>query len=56
MADDFGYADELAKLPPDLRAYVRIDFAAIARDMELSGEIATIDDSSGGVWIFRTWL
>ncbi|BBX63232.1 antirestriction protein ArdA [Mycobacterium saskatchewanense] len=56
MADDLGYEAEIDKLPKHLRDYVRIDFAAIARDMELSGDIATVDDSMGGVWIFRTNL
>lgn len=54
MADEFGYPDELDKLPEHLRDYVRIDYAALARDMHLSGDIATVDDPNGGVWIFRT--
>jgi antirestriction protein len=54
MADDVGYTEELAKLPEHLQAYTRVDYAAIARDMQLSGEIATVDDPHGGMWIFRT--
>lgn len=54
MADELGYTRELEKLPDYLRNYVRIDYAAIARDMHLSGDIATVDDPNGGVWIFRT--
>lgn len=54
MAEDLGYNQELDKLPEHLRNYVHIDYAAIARDMELSGDIATVGDPSGGVWIFRT--
>jgi antirestriction protein len=54
MADDLGYTGELEKLPEHLQAYARIDYAAIARDMHLSGEIATVDDPNGGLWIFRT--
>jgi antirestriction protein len=54
MADDLGYTEELAKLPEHLQPYVRFDAAAIARDMHLSGEIATVDDPTGGVWIFQT--
>ncbi|MDT5370277.1 MAG: hypothetical protein QOC62_4708 [Mycobacterium sp.] len=53
MADDLGYTEELAKLPEHLQRYARIDTAAIARDMQLSGEIATVDDPHGGVWIFQ---
>jgi antirestriction protein len=56
MADELGYTEELAKLPEHLQDYVRLDFAAIARDMHLSGEIATVDDPNGGLWIFRTDL
>lgn len=54
MADDLGYETELDGLPEHLRQYTRIDYAAIARDMELSGDIATVDDPHGGLWIFRT--
>lgn len=56
MADDLGYTRELEKLPEHLQAYARIDYAAIARDMHSSGEIAAVDDPNGGVWIFRTNL
>lgn len=54
MAEDMGYTQELDKLPEHLQSYIRIDYAAIARDMELSGDIAAVGDPNGGVWIFRT--
>lgn len=54
MANDLGYEQELATLPEYLQPYTHIDYAAIARDMDASGEIATVDDPTGGVWIFRT--
>lgn len=54
MADDLGYEAELDKLPEQLRSYTRIDYAAMARDMEHSGAIAAVPDPSGGLWIFRT--
>lgn len=53
MADDLGYEQKLDKLPEYLRGYTRIDYAAIGRDMELSGDIATVQDPNGGLWIFR---
>ena len=53
MADDLGYADELARLPEHLRTYLRFDAAAFARDLEASGDIAAITAPSGGVWIFN---
>jgi antirestriction protein len=56
MADDLGYTAELDNLPEHLQPYVRFDTGALARDMELSGEIATVGDPNGGVWIFRTDL
>ncbi|WP_100480539.1 antirestriction protein ArdA [Mycobacteroides abscessus] len=52
MADDLGYTDELAKLPESLRPYVHFDSAALARDMELAGDIHVASNPSGGVWIF----
>lgn len=56
MADDLGYEEHLATIPEHLRDYVRIDYAAIAHDMQLSEDIATVQDPNGGVWIFRTNL
>ncbi|WP_018599349.1 antirestriction protein ArdA [Mycobacterium sp. 155] len=56
MADDHGYEEELDKLPEHLRGYARIDYATIARDIQLSGDIATVDDPHGGMWVFRTNL
>ena len=54
MADDLGYEQELDKLPEHIRQYAHIDYTAIARDMELSGDIATVQDPNGGMWLFRT--
>ncbi|GFM17896.1 MULTISPECIES: antirestriction protein ArdA [Mycobacteriaceae] len=56
MADDLGYEDELAELPEHLQSYVRLDYGMLARDLRLSGDIATVEDPNGGVWIFRTSL
>ena len=53
MADDLGYTAELAKLPEHVQQYTHIDYAAIARDLEASGDIATLSDPEGGVWIFN---
>lgn len=54
MAEDLGYEDELDKLPGHLRSFVRIDYAAIARDIDASGDITGVRDPQGGVWLFRT--
>lgn len=56
MGEDLGYEDELAKLPEHLQSYVRFDYGLLARDLRLSGDIATVQDPNGGVWIFRTNL
>lgn len=53
MADDLGYERALDTLPEHLRSYAYIDYAAIARDLHASGEIATVHDPDGGLWIFR---
>lgn len=53
MAEDLGYETELDRLPEHLRQYTRIDYTALARDLELSGDIATVRDPHGGLWIFR---
>lgn len=54
LADELGYGQELDNLPEHLRQYTRIDYAAIARDMDSSGDIATVPNPSGGLWLFRT--
>jgi antirestriction protein len=54
VVDDLGYTQELAKLPESLQPYVRFDTEALARDMEFSGDIYTVRDQAGGVWIFRS--
>jgi antirestriction protein len=53
LIDDLGYTEELAKLPESLQPYVHFDTTALARDVELSGDIQTVDDPTGGVWIFQ---
>lgn len=52
LADDLGYERELDTLPDHLRQYIHIDYAAIARDMELSGDVVTVADPAGGIWLF----
>ncbi|MFN3006662.1 antirestriction protein ArdA [Mycolicibacterium wolinskyi] len=52
VADDLGYTEELEKLPEAIQPYARIDTAAMARDMTLSGAIYVTPDPSGGVWVF----
>jgi antirestriction protein len=52
IADDFGYNAEIAKLPESMQSYVKVDTAAMARDLELSGGVYVAPDPNGGVWLF----
>jgi antirestriction protein len=52
IADDFGYNAEIAKLPEPMQGYVKIDTAAMARDLEMSGDVYVAPDPSGDVWLF----
>lgn len=56
LADDLGYPQELDTLPKHVRRYTHIDYAAMAHDLEAGGDIATIDNPDGGVWIFHANL
>lgn len=53
LIDDLGYEQLLDEAIPDhLRSYVRIDTDALARDMQLGGDIHAITAEDGGVWLF----
>lgn len=52
MWDDFGYTEELAKLPEGLRPYVSVDAGMWARDMRLEG---AIDYAHGATGIYVFW-
>jgi hypothetical protein len=47
MWDEFGYTEELAKLPEGLRSYVSVDAGMWARDMRLEGAIDYAHGSTG---------
>ncbi len=53
LLEDLGYVHAIENVVPDgLQPYVRIDFDAFARDLELNDEI-TVVEHAGGVWIFE---
>ncbi|MGJ6122351.1 antirestriction protein ArdA [Mycolicibacterium sp. Y3] len=54
LVDDLGLAAELAEVPrlQSLQSYLRIDAAAMARDMEHSGALYVAPNPDGGVWLF----
>jgi antirestriction protein len=49
MAADFGLEQELDKLPGSVRAYVNVDYASLARDVE--GDLIVVQHARG-VWVF----
>jgi antirestriction protein len=52
LIDDLGWQDELDKhLPQGLQAYITVDVEGFARDLELGGDITTVEHADG-VWIF----
>ncbi len=54
--DDAALDYELERSVADsLRPYVSIDYAALARDSQLGGDIYIERTPTGGVWIFRTY-
>lgn len=54
LVDDVGYDAMLDKaVPASLRPYVQIDIAALARDMQLGGDITSVEADGGGVWLFQ---
>lgn len=53
LVDDLGYEQILDDiLPDDIRRYITIDTTALARDMQLGGDIHVIPADDGGVWMF----
>lgn len=54
LCDDFGYSI-LANdsLPAIIANHISIDYDALANDLEIDGEIATLKADGGGVWVFR---
>lgn len=51
--DSCGITAEIERVVPDhLQPYVSIDTEALARDLELGGEMSFIERPEGGVWAF----
>ncbi|MEY1676116.1 antirestriction protein ArdA [Gordonia sp. ABKF26] len=52
LLDDYGLDELLDRVVPEsLRGYVKVDIDGYARDLELSGSVATYPHESG-VWVF----
>lgn len=57
LLDDLGYTQMLDKtIPESLRLYIAFDIEALARDMEMAGEIVFMPADDNGVWIFDSNL
>lgn len=54
LTEDFA-GDQMLEdsVPGWLRAYIRIDYEAFARDLLLGGEVFSAEADNGGVYIFR---
>ncbi|MGW0019944.1 antirestriction protein ArdA [Rhodococcus sp. NPDC003382] len=53
LIDDLGYQQLLDNSVPDsLRPYARIDTEALARDMQLDGDLHFYPADDGGIWVF----
>ena len=52
LLDDLGYIQAVEEAVPDmLQPYVRVDIDAFARDLELGGDITSVEHARG-VWLF----
>jgi antirestriction protein len=51
LLDDVGATQQLEQIPDWLQPYVSLDVAAFARDLELSGDITSVE-SREGVYVF----
>jgi antirestriction protein len=52
LLDEMGATAALEQLPEWLQPHVQLDCAGLARDLELGGDICTVSDPDGGVYIF----
>jgi antirestriction protein len=53
LVDDLGIQRDLDEVVPEpLQPYVRVDLAALARDMQIGGDLHALPAEDGGVWIF----
>lgn len=53
LVDDLGYQQAVDQaLPESMRPYARIDTAALAHDLQISGDIYVLPADDGGVWLF----
>jgi len=51
LLDDLGATEALEALPDWLQPYLELDVGRFARDLELGGDVRTVQ-GDGGVWVF----
>lgn len=51
--NEVGATEILDGVPDWLQAYVRLDTAGFARDLQLGGDIQVVEKPDGGVWIYE---
>jgi antirestriction protein len=52
LLDDVSIEKSLEELPGWIQPYVKVDVEGLARDLELGGDITSVDSPDGSVWVF----
>jgi antirestriction protein len=52
LLDDFSIEKSLEELPGWIQPYIKVDVEGLTRDLELGGEITSVDSPDGSVWVF----
>ena len=53
--DDLGAQEAIDKADSWLQPYLKVDVSGFARDLDLGGDVITVEKPEGGVWVFRGW-
>ena len=54
LLDEFGLDRQIdAAIPEPLRGYVKVDAEGFGRDLDLGGDITTVE-GDGGIYVFRS--
>ena len=52
LVEDLGTLSAIEQAAGSLAPYVKVDMEALARDMELGGDVAALEAEAGGVYLF----
>lgn len=53
--DDLGAQEAIDKADSWLQPYLKIDVSGFARNLDLGGDVITVEKPEGGVWVWRGW-